>query len=108
MFFVVFRLMANLTQPYDMCIQPSGRISETYSNEVNNLINSAKHQCTDLDFLKALSANMKQILRKVRFTFFSFGKDTGKLEIKLIVSIIVDLVDCLSPSVFWRDIGFST
>ncbi|XP_059170708.1 protein timeless-like, partial [Physella acuta] len=58
------RLMANLTQPFDMCIQPSYVINELYRNEVNNLISSTKHQCTDLDFLKSLSTNMKEILHK--------------------------------------------
>lgn len=58
------RLMAKLTQPFNMCIQPSARINETYSNEVNNLISTAKYQGTDLDFLKSLSTNMKAILDK--------------------------------------------
>ncbi|KAI8743685.1 protein timeless isoform X1, partial [Biomphalaria glabrata] len=59
----IVRLMANLTLPLDMCIY-TPYMNDTYANEVNNLISTTKNQCTDLDFLKALSANMKDILKK--------------------------------------------
>ncbi|KAH9488542.1 hypothetical protein Btru_062148 [Bulinus truncatus] len=59
----IVRLMANLTQPLDMCIY-TPYINDSYCNEVNNLISTTKNQCTDLDFFKALSANMKEILKK--------------------------------------------
>ncbi|XP_012943985.1 protein timeless [Aplysia californica] len=58
------RLMVNLTQPSDMCIQPPMSTSEMVNNEVASLISSAKHQCTDVDFLKAIASKMKELLAK--------------------------------------------
>ncbi|GFN75745.1 protein timeless, partial [Plakobranchus ocellatus] len=40
------------------------RISERYGAEISSLIDTAKVQCSDLEFLKSLGANMRNILDK--------------------------------------------
>lgn len=57
--------MANLTQPSDMSMQPAAPVCDAYGKEISEFIDSAKHQCSDIDFLKALSINMREILKKV-------------------------------------------
>ncbi|BFZ00621.1 hypothetical protein BsWGS_03660 [Bradybaena similaris] len=64
MFAKAVRLMANLTQPSDMSMQPAAPVSDVYGKEISDFIDSAKHQCSDIDFLKALSTNMREILKK--------------------------------------------
>ncbi len=57
--------MVNLTQPCEEHLQSLVCVDSGVKHEVLATISAVKHQCTDVDFLKAVATNMKEILSKV-------------------------------------------